>query len=179
MDIPDQDLVARVQQTGDEHAFAALVRKYQSQVRSWARRLCNGDESLADDLSQEAFLKAYMALPAFRGDAKFSVWLYRIVFNVAASKWRKKKLDWCNIDDQVDLASEHCELQKFAADKDIAQAMMLLSEAQRIAIHLCFDEGFSHGEAASVMGVPLGTLKTHVNRAKAKLKTHLASWEPA
>lgn len=179
MTISDQTLIARVQASGDQHAFSQLVRKYQSQVRSWARRLCNGDHHLADDLSQEAFIKAYMALPAFRGDAKFSVWLYRIVFNVAASKWRKKKLDWCNIDDQPEAVAQECELQQFAATEDITRAMLALSEPQRIAVQLCFEEGFSHDEAAQVMGVPLGTLKTHVNRAKAKLKLALASWEPA
>ena len=177
MTISDQTLIARVQANGDQHAFSQLVRKHQSQVRSWARRLCNGDEHLADDLAQEAFIKAYMALAAFRGDAKFSVWLYRIVFNVAASKWRKKKLDWCNIDEQPDIAAEACELHQFAASEDITRAMQVLTEPQRIAVQLCFEEGFSHDEAAQVMGVPLGTLKTHFNRAKAKLKISLASWE--
>lgn len=179
MTISDKTLIARVQASGDQHAFSQLVRKHQSQVRTWARRLCNGDHHLADDLSQEAFIKAYMALPAYRGEAKFTVWLYRIAFNIAASKWRKKKLDWCNIDDQEEAAHDTCELQQFAVNKDINQAMNQLSEPQRIAVQLCFEEGFSHGEAAEVMGVPLGTLKTHVNRAKLKLKESLASWEPA
>ena len=99
------------------------------------------------------------------------------MFNVAASKWRKKKLDWCNIDEQPDIAAEACELHQFAASEDITRAMQVLTEPQRIAVQLCFEEGFSHDEAAQVMGVPLGTLKTHVNRAKAKLKISLASWE--
>jgi RNA polymerase sigma-70 factor (ECF subfamily) len=176
MPIPDQELIARVLAKKDQHAFAQLVLRYQSQLRLWARRLCDGDAHLADDLAQETFIKAYGALAAFRAEAKFSTWLYRIAFNIAANRWRSKKMEWCALEDDEDIASELCELQQFAAQKDVESAMQKLSAAQQLAIRLCFEDGFSHEEAATIMGVPLGTLKTHVARGKQKLQTLLASW---
>lgn len=176
MSIPDQELIARVVAKKDQHAFAQLVLRYQSQLRVWARRLCDGDAHLADDLAQETFIKAYAALGAFRAESKFSTWLYRIAFNIAANRWRGKKIQWCELDDNEEVESEHCELKQFDAKRDVEVAMQQLSAAQQLAIRLCFEDGFSHDEAASIMGVPLGTLKTHVARGKQKLQTLLASW---
>lgn len=179
MSLSDQDLIARVVATKDQHAFAQLVLRYQSPLRLWARRLCNGDVHLADDLAQETFIKVYVALPAFRAEAKFSTWLYRIAYNVAASRWRTKKIDACELDEQHDRAVEICELHQFAAQKDVGAALQQLSQPQQLAIRLCFEEGFSHDEAAEIMGIPLGTLKTHVNRGKQKLHALLQSWADA
>lgn len=176
MSVSDQELIARVVAQKDQHAFSQLVLRYQSQLRIWARRLCDGDAHLADDLAQEAFIKAYAALGAFRAEAKFSTWLYRIAFNIAANRWRGKKIQWCELDENEDIESEHCELKQFDAKRDVEAAMQQLSAAQQLAIRLCFEDGFSHDEAASIMGIPLGTLKTHVARGKQKLQTLLASW---
>ena len=71
MSIPDQELIARVVAKKDQHAFSQLVLRYQSQLRLWARRLCDGDAHLADDLAQETFIKAYAALGAFRAESSF------------------------------------------------------------------------------------------------------------
>jgi len=176
MSIPDQVLIARVVASKDQHAFAQLVLRYQSPLRLWARRLCDGDSHLADDLAQETFMKAYGAIAAFRAEAKFSTWLYRIAFNIAANRWRTKKISWCALEDNEDIASDVCELNQFSVKKDVNTAMQQLSPAQQLAIRLCFEDGFSHEEAASIMGVPLGTLKTHVLRGKQKLQTLLAAW---
>ncbi len=179
MSIPDQELIARVVSRKDQHAFAQLVLRYQSQLRTWARRLCNGDTHLADDLAQETFMKAYAALGAFRADAKFSTWLYRIAFNIAANRWRNKKIEWCELSDDEDAVAEHCELQQFDAKKDVEAAMQQLSAGQQLALRLCYEDGFSHEEAATIMGVPLGTVKTHIARGKQKLQTLLVSWNDA
>jgi len=176
MSISDKELIARVVAKKDHHAFSQLVLRYQSQLRLWARRLCDGDAHLADDLAQETFIKAYAALGAFRAEAKFSTWLYRIAFNIAANRWRSKKIQWCELDDNEGIEAEFCELKNFDAKRDVEVAMQQLSAAQQLAIRLCFEDGFSHDEAASIMGIPLGTLKTHVNRGKQKLQTLLASW---
>lgn len=176
MTISDQELIARVVQRKDQHAFSQLVLRYQSAVRLWARRLCNGDTHLADDLAQETFIKAYAALPAFRAESKLSTWLYRITFNIAANRWRNKKVEWCELDENEDIEAELCELKQFDAKRDVESAMLKLSAAQQLAIRLCFEDGFSHEEAATIMGVPVGTLKTHVNRGKQKLQVLLSSW---
>ena len=176
MSISDQALIARVVAKHDQHAFAQLVLRYQSQLRTWARRLCNGDTHLADDLAQETFIKAYAALPAFRADSKFSSWLYRIAFNIAASRWRTKKLQWCALEDTEEVEYAHCETDNFHFKKDFDSAMRQLSEPQQLAIRLCFEEGFSHGEVADIMGIPLGTVKTHILRGKQKLEVFLSHW---
>lgn len=176
MSLSDKELIARVVAKKDQHAFAQLVLRYQSQLRLWTRRLCDGDAHLADDLAQETFMKAYGALGAFRAEAKFSTWLYRIAFNIAANRWRSKKMELCALEDDEDIESELCELKQFDARRDVEAAMQQLSAVQQLAIRLCFEDGFSHDEAATIMGVPLGTLKTHVNRGKQKLQLLLASW---
>lgn len=179
MSMSDQELIARVVKRGDQHAFAQLVLRYQSQLRIWARRLCNGDTHMADDLAQETFIKAYAALGSFRAEARFSTWLYRIAFNVAANRWRSKKIEWCELDDNEDLEADQCSLQQFHAQKDVEAAMQTLSAGQQMAIRLCYEDGFSHEEAASIMGVPLGTVKTHIARGKQKLQILLVSWQDA
>lgn len=177
MEVSDQQLIARVIAHKDQRAFAQLVLRYQSQLRLWARRLCDDDIHLADDLAQEAFIKAYSALPGFRGEAKFSTWLYRITFNIAAQRWRSKKLLWSALDENSDIPAENCELQQFAAKQDINAAIRQLNPAQQLAISLCYEEGFSHEEAAEIMKIPLGTLKTHVARGKQKLQDLLSPWQ--
>lgn len=176
MSIPDHVLIARVVASKDQHAFAQLVLRYQSSLRLWARRLCDGDSHLADDLAQETFMKAYGAIAAFRAEAKFSTWLYRIAFNIAANRWRTKKIAWCSLEENEDVESDISELNQFSVKRDVDTAMQQLSPAQQLAIRLCFEDGFSHEEAASIMGVPLGTLKTHVLRGKQKLQALLAAW---
>jgi len=174
MSVSDQALIERVVARQDQHAFAQLVLRYQSRLRVWARRLCNGDAHLADDLAQETFIKAHAALPAFRADAKFSTWLYRIAFNIAASRWRTRKLQWCSLDDN-DLPDE-CNMRGLDMSRDVESALLQLSEPQQLAIRLCYQEGFSHNEVADIMGIPLGTAKTHILRGKQKLEELLASW---
>lgn len=180
--ISDQELIERVVKRKDHHAFNQLVLRYQSALRVWARRLCDGDIHLADDLAQETFLKAYSALAGFRDDAKFSTWLYRIAFNTAANRWRQKKLQWCSLDDpgfvESDRPFERDSDEDFAKTRDLNSAMAVLSPAQQLAIRLCFEDGFSHEEAAQIMSIPLGTLKTHVLRGKKKLATLLVAWQP-
>ena len=179
MSLSDQELIARVVSRKDQHAFAQLVLRYQSPLRTWARRLCNGDTHLADDLAQEAFMKAYAALGAFRAEAKFSTWLYRIAFNIAANRWRAKKIEWCELDENEEIEAEQCSVKQFHAQKDVEAAMQTLSAGQQLAIRLCYEDGFSHDEAATIMGIPLGTVKTHIARGKQKLQTQLASWKDA
>lgn len=174
MSLSDQDLIQRVLHNRDQRAFSELVLRYQSQVRSWCRRLCNADTAAGDDLAQEVFMKAYGALGAFKMEAKFSVWLYRIAFNAAASKWRKKRLDWCDLDEAAEVACEDDDLAGRMDMRNIQEAMERLSEPQQIAMRLCFEDDLSHAEAASIMNIPLGTLKTHINRGKAQLKQLLA-----
>jgi DNA-directed RNA polymerase specialized sigma24 family protein len=86
--LTDADLIARVLSSADKNAFGALVRRYQSPVRSFLTRMTHGDSHLADDLAQETFLKAWQKLAAFRGEARFSSWL----FGIALNEFRSRRL---------------------------------------------------------------------------------------
>ncbi|WP_066964923.1 sigma-70 family RNA polymerase sigma factor [Microbulbifer sp. Q7] len=177
MDLNDEDLIRRVVEDGDQRAYAQLVRRYQSQLRFSLRQLCNGDQGLADDMAQEAFIKAYKALPAFRGDARFSTWLYRIAYNLVMSHKRKNtpEVDQEAVD-RAQAQESVEEAQQLGMARDLNSAMGELSDAQRQAVHLCMQRGFSHEEAATIMKLPLGTVKSHVNRARAKLQSLLQAW---
>ncbi len=163
----EKALIRRVITTGDKHAYGQLVREHQSDLRSSLVHLCNGDQDLADDLSQEAFIKAYKGISSFRHDAKFSTWLYRIAYNVTMSYFRKK-----NADLESDLQSVSSAEEKLRQDtnRDISRALARLNHHQRTAILLCMQRGFSHAETAKIMDIPIGTVKTHILRGKEKLK---------
>ncbi|MDB5987012.1 MAG: polymerase sigma factor RpoE [Nevskia sp.] len=180
----DAVLVARVLAGNDRHAFAALVRRHQGAVRALLRRLTHGDDALADDLSQEAFIQAFRKLNQFRGDARFSTWIYRIAYNAFLMHVRARKPEE-SLDDATPEAEdeEHrgdLQPEQTAANLqlDLQRALALLSPAERAAIVQCYYLDRSHEEAAYVMQCPLGTVKSHVSRAKQKLKGALAVWEP-
>lgn len=181
---PDSVLIARVVAGDDRHAFAALVRRHQSAVRSLLRRLKDGDAAFADDLAQETFIQAYRKLRQFRGDAKFSTWLYRIAYNVFLSHARSGQAHAANAEEPLTEAhfaeQVHPSPGTGAALKlDMEKAMATLSESERAAIIQCYFHDLSHEEAAYVLDCPLGTVKTNVLRAKQKLKTLLSAWAPA
>lgn len=174
--VSDGQLIARVLGQQDQHAYAQLVLRYQSSVRRWTLRLCDGDAHPADDLAQETFIKSYTALASFRGDAKFSTWLYRIAFNLAAS--RKRSLSQACINAEVGEAEimDSGSLPRLDARADLENALQQLTEPEQLAIRLALEEGFSHGEMAEIMDIPLDTVKTHVLRGKQKLRILLACW---
>src|SRR5512134_660293 len=89
--VPDSQLIARCVVADDRHAFAELVRRHQSAVRACLRKLTAGNHALADDLAQETFVLAWRNLKAFRQEAKFSTWLYRIATNCWLADARKRK----------------------------------------------------------------------------------------
>jgi RNA polymerase sigma factor (sigma-70 family) len=181
--ISDALLIARVVVQDDRHAFGELVRRHQSAVRASLRRLTGGDHALADDLAQETFLLAYRNLRSFRQEAKFSTWLYRIAYNAFLADARKmKELPLSEDADAEDIAPADIDATPVARGAvlkvDLERAMAVLSQAERAAIVQCYHNDLSHEEAAYVLGCPVGTVKTHVLRAKQKLKARLAAWGP-
>ncbi len=178
----DAILIARVLSQNDQHAFRQLVLRYQSPVRRWARRLCKDDAAAADDLSQEVFIRAYRSLHGFRGRARFSTWLYRITFNLAASQKRLSRDAWHNLDlsdtgeSEWDPAVDQTESGNADIQRDLEQAMARLKQAEQWALRLSLEEGMSHEEVAEVTGIPLGTVKTHLLRGKQQLRKTLAHW---
>lgn len=177
MALTDADLVARVLLDDDHHAFAELVRNHQSSVRGLLRQLTRTDVALADDLAQETFLRAYKNLRGFRGEARFSTWLYRIAYNCFREEARKRK-ELVGIDEERLQTEQDPQTVDLALRHDLMYALNLLPLHERSAVLLCCQNGLSHDEAARVLEIPLGTVKTNVLRGREKLKRTLAAWGP-
>ena len=171
----DADLILAVRERDDRAAFGELVRRHQSQLRTVLRRLTRGDAGLADDLAQETFILAWKNLAKFRFEARVSTWLYRIAINAWRSDARKRKEVLLDTDDEVlplQLASDEPGVD-VCSRVDLERALATLSAGEQAAIAACYYADLSHEEAAEALGVPLGTVKTHILRAKAKLKARL------
>lgn len=174
----DAELVSRVLAQDDRHAYAELVRRNQAKVRSVLRRLTRGNDALADDLAQEAFVLAWRKLAQYRGEARFSTWLYRIAYNCFLAHARSAAPEEALDPDAPPHEFAPSPSPQADLRLDLARAMLALSEAERAAIIQCYYQDLSHEEAAYVLDLPLGTLKTHVLKAKQKLKAALHSWQP-
>lgn len=174
----DQRLVERVQQ-GDKKAFELLVAKYQRKLMRLVSRLIH-DHAEAEDVVQEAFIKAYRALPNFRGESAFYTWLYRIGINTAknhlVSQGRRAPTSTEADAEEAETFIEADGLrdintpESLLASKQIAatvnSAMMTLPEDLRHAITLREIEGLSYDEIAELMVCPIGTVRSRIFRAR-------------
>jgi RNA polymerase sigma factor (sigma-70 family) len=164
----ESDLIARAA-SGNAAAFGLLVRQHQSRLRAFMRRLTRGNAALADDLSQETLLEAWKKIAQFRGDGSFAGWLLRIGWSRYLMTARQRKLE--PLDDQDDFAeTAHDPNTKI----DLEAAMAKLSAGERAALTVCYALGYSNDEAAKMLDMPLGTLKSHVTRGREKLRRILA-----
>ncbi len=164
----DASLIARVLHADDREAFGELVRRHQPMVRGFLRRMLGNNPELADDLAQETFIKAHRGLRGFRGAASFHTWLCAIAANELRAEWRRRARREQFLDEEP---GEGASMEKDPVlMRDLAQGLASLPEAQRAALVLCFEHGLTHEEAAAAMGCPLGTLKSHIVRGKARLR---------
>ena len=172
----DQQLVERVQ-NGDKQAFDMLVLKYQSRVMSLVQRLIR-DHHEAQDIVQEAFIKAYRALPRFRGDSAFYTWLYRIAVNTAknhlASKGRRPAIEGVELEEaeivgipklQDNETPEH-QLLRDELQQVVFGAINNLPDDLKTAITLREFDGLSYEEIAHIMDCPVGTVRSRIFRAR-------------
>ena len=150
--------VAKRAAGGDLAAFGVLVSEHQSGLRRFARRLASDE---GDDIAQEAMVKAWRSIGQYRGDAAFGTWLQRIALRLYLDRRRGTPAP-----NEVDVASPSDPDRKIAVEN----ALQSLPIRERAAAVLVFAEGYSHVEAANVMGVPLGTLKSLVGRARTRLQ---------
>jgi RNA polymerase sigma-70 factor (ECF subfamily) len=168
----DEALVASVVTARDAAAFEALVRRHQSKVRNWLRQL-TGDSARADDLAQETFIRAWERAHTFTGRGKFASWLMKIAYN---SFLQSRRGDARRARLAVDAASMAVEAVAAGGDEwpDLAAMLGVLSTEEQLALVLCHAHGLSHSEVAEVIDMPLGTVKSHVARAKAKIRARFA-----
>lgn len=173
----DQELVRRVQ-AGDQSAFNVLVLKYQHRVLKLVSRFVS-DPTEAEDVTQEAFLKAYRALPSFRGDSAFYTWLYRIAINTAKNALVANRRRPVDFDLDLQDPDQH-DRQSMLKDADTPEGVLLTDEIRgvveraleqlpedlRTAIVLRELEGLSYEEIAEAMDCPVGTVRSRIFRAR-------------
>jgi RNA polymerase sigma-70 factor, ECF subfamily len=172
----DGDLIVRVQTNSDRNAFAELVRRHQSPLRASIRKMTNGQIELSDDVAQETFILAWQKIKLFRFEAKFSTWLYRIAFNVWQSDVRKKHEILLDTEIMPEPEPVQSEAGHTGMKRDLERAMETLNDAERNAILQCYYNDLSHDEAAYVLGIPLGTVKTNILKAKEKMRVVLSAY---
>jgi RNA polymerase sigma-70 factor (ECF subfamily) len=159
---------------GDHEAFTAVVRLYDLRLRRLAYRVL-GDPDGMDDALQEAYVRAFRALPRFRGDARIGTWLFRITYNACLDELaRKRKVTHVPLDELVEQASAGPKPgEAYGARAELASAFAALSEDERAVVFLVDVEGFDYSGAAQILGVPVGTVASRLNRARGTLRSAL------
>jgi RNA polymerase sigma-70 factor (ECF subfamily) len=181
---PEHSLVQRAQK-GDQEAFAALVMEHQRYVYNLALRLLKNEEE-ALDLAQEAFVRAWTALPNFRGQSQFRTWLYRIVTNLCYNRLPNLRRSLNELGDDViaeipekDLAFDNParSLESRELQSYLHHAIDQLDENYRLLITLRYQNELSYEEIANMLNLPLGTVKTGLFRAKEHLRRALETYQ--
>lgn len=181
--VREDDLV-RLAQEGQAAAFEALVERHQARVYSLALRL-TGNPHDAFDMAQEALLKAFLSLPSFRGQSAFSTWLHRITTNVCLDEMRKRgRRPLLAVEREDDDApprvhpdpapGPEAEALRREERRAIERAIAALPEEFRVPLVLRDLQGFSYEEIADLTGLPLGTVKSRIHRARLQLRERLA-----
>lgn len=167
----DHAVVERARR-GDQHAFALIVRHYDAGLRALAYRIL-GDRDRMDDALQEAYVRAFRALPRFRGDSGLGTWLYRIAYNSCVDELKRAHnvVPLESIHERTDPRADVSET--VGAQSDLAEALESLSPHDRAAVLLVDAQGFDYRSAAEILGVPEGTVASRLNRARALLRRFL------
>jgi len=188
--VTDQEVVERAS-TGSEAAYRELVRRYQRPVFSLIYRMVR-DRELAEDLTQETFVKVLNAIDRYRPEYKFSSWIFKIANNAAIDHLRRRELDTLSLDggpdamtpDRVQATSLQLgdgaesqleELEARELGTQIERAIGALRPEYRACIIMRHVEGRAYDEIADVLDLPLGTVKTYIHRARAELRESLGS----
>jgi RNA polymerase sigma factor (sigma-70 family) len=186
MNKPQEDEIIRRVRAGDTDAFGLLVDEYQKNVYNLALRMTGSPED-AQDMSQEAFIKAYNSLSSFRGESKFSVWLYRIVSNVCLDFLRSRSKNQAmslnvELDDgetELDIPDLRClpedELERALTRQAVRDGLEALPADQRQILLLREIEGFSYEEICRILALEEGTVKSRIFRARKNLCARLLS----
>lgn len=181
----DAELVARVQK-GDKRAFDLLVLKYQRKIMRLLARMLNNQAEI-EDIAQETFIKAYRALPQFRGESAFYTWLYRIAINTArnwlSSNQRKMLVPdtfetkegetFSQSDNLIDIDTPESRMVSSEIAQTVNKAIEDLPEDLRMAIVLREIEGLSYEEIAQAMECPIGTVRSRIFRAREAIAARL------
>lgn len=186
MALAEEDLLRRLRR-GDARAFAQLVDYYKDMVINLVSRML-GKPTDAEDLAQEVFLRVWKGLPKFRGDAKLSTWIYRITINlcIAHGKTARARAQFLPADEPAIWVHPHMHTkadnpyaEEAPLKAKLAELIPQMPEKYRTAITLYYLKNLSYLEIGEIMDVPMGTVKSHLFRAKVWLRERLLSGGPA
>lgn len=168
----DQYLVARAVSTQDTAAFGELIRRHQSQIRNFLRKL-TGETSAADDLAQDCFLHAWNKLQTFTGRGSFIGWLLKIAYTTFLQSKRRSKRYTEILEAAAYVADTGPGSYNQSADEvlDLDKLLAVLTEEERAIVVMSYACGLSHREISDATGLPTGTVKSVIFRSKEKIRT--------
>lgn len=174
--VPDGDIasIVRRAQNGDQSAFELLYREHVGHIYALCLRV-SGDPARAEELTQDAFVRAWAKLGSFRGEAAFSSWLYRLALNVVSASRRSERRRWARVRTMVESSSSQGSSAESApaAGIDLERAIRSLPAGARAVFVLHDIDGYGHKEIAELMGVAPGTSKAQLHRARRLLREAL------
>jgi len=185
LSLSDEDLMDRVA-VDDQKAFPELVRRFQGRVTNLVSRVLN-DRECADDLAQEVFVRVFMHRRNYRHGSKFSTWIFTIAANLAKNEIRRRvrRRNWFSLDaleetlkDRVIQLADSTESRETTLEREqlqdaVGRAIATVPEKYRLALVLRDIEGLPYEEIAEVLGIPGGTVRSRINRARGMLKRKL------
>ena len=185
LSLSDEDLMARVAEE-DERAFSELVRRYQGRVANLVSRVLN-DRECADDLAQEVFVRVFVHRRNYRRGSKLSTWIFTIAANLAKNEIRRRvrRRNWFSLDalqevlkDSAAVLADPTEgrertLEREQFQLEIGKAITTIPEKYRLSLVLRDIEGLAYEDIAVVLGIPGGTVRSRINRARSMLKRKL------
>ena len=165
--------------SGNARAYAFLVEKHKDMVFSIALKILHSRED-AEEVAQDAFVKAYQSLPGFKNEAKFSTWLYRIVYNSAISKVRKKKLELAPLDDMTinNYSEDSIDSNFFLVDEPdqfefLQKALQMLPEDENVIVSLFYQNENSIEDISAITGLTVANVKVKLHRIRKKLYSEM------
>ena len=179
-DEADRTAVRRVL-AGEVDAFAEIVERWQGPLVNLAYRYCR-DPGLAEELAQDAFVRAYRALARWRGEARYSTWLFAVALNVYRSRLRRVRVAEVPLDALADLSDGRLvdrEYERRDRDELVRRAVVSLPEKYRDALVVFYFQEMDVAETARTLGLPEGTVKAQLSRGRAILRRKLAGLLPA
>ncbi|HEV7691506.1 MAG TPA: sigma-70 family RNA polymerase sigma factor [Hyphomonadaceae bacterium] len=173
--MPEVELVG-LSAAGDRDAYGELVRRHARFVRDLLRRM-GADHALADDLAQDAFIEALHSLPTYRLEAPFPAWIRTVAARLYI---RRRQKDARTVITAEPMADDPGDIEAASSNDrlDLDTALKTLSPAERLCVTLCHGAGLRQDEISEALGVPLGTVKSHVTRGLKKLRRRLMLGEP-
>ena len=168
--------LARAAGAGDSRAFEQLYRRHSRRIFAVVWRLCGGQSARAEDLVQEAFIRAWQALPAFRFESAFSTWMHRLAVNTALMeiRGRSNSEDRETDDSLLETIAEHDSAGQRTRERiDLERAVATLPERARAVLVLHDIEGWKHEEIATELGMAVGSSKAQLHRARKLLRERL------